>query len=79
MNQSALLGFRFPLTLKGSTMFSDNQGGALSLLQTRIDAMGDILFEGNRATEGAAIVMEEQSLVSIVPYSVVPTTLGLLM
>ena len=64
-NQSALLGFRFPLTLKGSTVFSDNEGGAVSLLQTRIDAMGDIRFKGNRAREGAAIAMEDQSLVGV--------------
>ena len=43
----------------------------MSLLQTRIDAMGSILFKRNRAPTGAAIAMEDQSLVSI-PHKIYP-------
>ena len=63
-NQGAILGFRYPISLHGTNNFTNNAGGAVRLLQTRLDASGTIWFEGNTAMEGAAIAMEDQCLVS---------------
>ena len=51
------------MSLLGTNLFNDNVGGAVSLLQTHMNAIGTIQFDNNEATEGAAITMEDQSVV----------------
>ena len=38
-------------------------GGALSLLQSRVDVGGSVLFEDNSAKVGGALFLEDQSIV----------------
>ena len=65
-NQSAVLSFRFPISLNGTNIFRGNKGGAITLLQSRIDIGGTALFEENSARVGGALILEDQSLV--IPY-----------
>ena len=62
----ALLSVRFPIQLEGSNIISDNiEGGGVSLLDTRMDTKGSILFEGNSAVYGGAIAIEDEGLVCV--------------
>ena len=62
-NQSAVLSFRIPISLSGTTTFRGNQGGAITLLQSRVDISGSATFKNNSARVGAALILEDQSLV----------------
>ena len=64
MNQSAIYSFKFPITLDGSCVFKGNMGGALSLLQSRVDVRGSAVFTDNIARMGGAMTLEDQSIVS---------------
>ena len=63
-NQSAVLSFRIPISLSGTTTFRGNKGGAITLLQSRVDISGSATFQNNSARVGAALILEDQSLVS---------------
>ena len=62
-NQSAVFTFRLPLVFVGKNIFRGNEGGAVYLLQTRLDAMGTLLFESNTAVLGGAVTFEDYSVV----------------
>ena len=62
-NQSAILSFRIPISLSGTTTFRENQGGAITLLQSRVDISGSATFKDNSARVGAALILEDQRLV----------------
>ena len=62
-NQSAVLSFRLPISLSGTNIFGRNKGGAITLLQSRIDVSGSAVFRDNSARVGAALILEDQSLV----------------
>lgn len=62
-NQSAVLSFRLPISLSGTNIFRRNKGGAITLLQSRIDVSGSAVFRDNSARVGAALILEDQSLV----------------
>ena len=60
---SAVSIFRYPLLLQGSNIFKENEGGAITLLQTQLDVSGSAWFEGNHAYDGGAITILDQSVV----------------
>ena len=62
--QSAIFSFKFPIALSGSCVLRENNGGAMSLLQSRVDIRGSVLFVGNVARMGGAMQLEDQSIVS---------------
>ncbi len=62
--QGAVLSLRFPVKFTGKTVFKFNNGGGVVILQTRMDVGGWVWFEGNRAEEGGALMLREQSVVS---------------
>ena len=64
MNQGSLLAFRFPVTFEGTNIFSGNMGGAVTLITTRMNLKGKILFENNHAGEGGAVTLVDRALVS---------------
>ena len=64
-NQSAVLSFRLPISLGGRSIFRGNKGGAITLLQSRVDIGGSAVFKDNSARVGAALILEDQSLVCI--------------
>ena len=47
-------------------MFKGNQGGGISLMQSRMDVDGTVLFVENSAMTGGGLVLEDQSLVIII-------------
>lgn len=55
--------FRFPVELVGNVTFSENNGGAAVLFQTRMNITGNVVFEGNNATNGGAVTLEDESFV----------------
>ena len=61
---SALLAFRFPMNFIGSNIFIGNTGGGITLLNTRITVVGELLLESNTAMVGGGIAMEDTCLVS---------------
>lgn len=63
ITQSTVLAFRFPVTFEGRTVFTDNVGGCISLLQSLMDSIGVVLFHNNTANEGGAITIESQGMV----------------
>ena len=60
-NRGAVLSLRYPLSLHGTNIFKNNSGGAMFLLQARIECNDFIWFEDNSATNGAAIELLDQS------------------
>jgi hypothetical protein len=57
------LSFRLPISLSGINTFRGNKGGAITLLQSRVDISGSAMFKDNSARVGAALILEDQSLV----------------
>ena len=66
-----MLSFRSPLHFSGSTVFRSNVGGALSLLRSRLDVSGTVLFHGNTATQGGAVAMQDLSQVLFYVHSLI--------
>ena len=60
---SALAAFRFPVTFNGTNRFVRNVGGGITLLNTKMDAYGDMLFLSNSAVFGGGIAMDDRCLV----------------
>ena len=61
---SAIAAFRFPTVFKGYNYFIRNIGGGITLLNTRMEASGKLLFDSNRAVFGGGIAMDDRCLVS---------------
>ena len=60
---SALAAFRFPVTFNGTSHFVGNVGGGITLLNTKMDAHGEMLFMNNSAVFGGGIAMDDRCLV----------------
>jgi len=60
---SAVTIYRVLLVIHGSTVFSSNKGGAVSLLSSRLDVKGAATLIGNSAVYGAGVAMSGRSLV----------------
>lgn len=63
--QGAILSFRFPILLNGTNEFRRNEGGGISLVQSRVDVGGTVLFIENSAVTGGGLALEDQCLVII--------------
>ena len=63
---SAVAAFRFPTTFSGNNTFISNRGGGITLLNTRMQASGTLLFEKNVAVFGGGVAMDDRCLVSYV-------------
>ena len=61
-----MLSLRHPIVLEGTNIFEGNTGGAITLTQTYMHTLGFIRFEGNRAENGGAVRMLDQSTVCCV-------------
>lgn len=61
---SALAAFRFPVTFRGVNNFTNNIGGGITLLNTRMDAYNEMNFINNTAVFGGGIAMDDRCLVS---------------
>ena len=57
------MSFRFPISLNGTNIFERNEGGGISLMQSRVDVGGTVLFLENTAVTGGGMALEDQSLV----------------
>ena len=60
---SALAAFRFPVTFRGVNNFTNNLGGGITLLNTRMDAYDSMNFINNAAVFGGGIAMDDRCLV----------------
>ena len=60
---SAVAAFRFPTIFKGHNYFLRNRGGGITLLNTRMQASGKLLFDSNVAVFGGGIAMDDRCLV----------------
>ena len=60
---SALAAFRFPVTFRGVNNFTNNIGGGITLLNTRMDAYDCMNFINNTAVFGGGIAMDDRCLV----------------
>jgi len=65
---SALAAFRFPVTFNGTNHFVGNIGGGITLLNTKMDAHGEMLFMDNSAVFGGGIAMDDRCLVCVLYY-----------
>lgn len=63
-NRSAVMSLRFPLAFEETNVFTSNCGGAIFLLQARMELRGTLVLEKNTAKEGAGINIENEGLVS---------------
>ena len=63
---SALVSFRFPVHLSGFNHFISNIGGGISLLNSALTVAGELLLDGNTATYGAGITLDDICLVSTI-------------
>ncbi len=60
---SAIAAFRFPTIFSGTNDFILNTGGGITLLNTRMQASGALLFLNNTAVFGGGIAMDDRCLV----------------
>lgn len=63
--QGAVLSFRYPISLSGINVFKRNEGGGVSLMQSRVDVSGTAYFIENSALSGGGLALEDQCLVYI--------------
>ena len=61
---SAVAAFRFPTIFLGHNYFIRNRGGGITLLNTRMQANGTVVFDSNVAVFGGGIAMDDRCLVS---------------
>ncbi|XP_019851702.1 PREDICTED: uncharacterized protein LOC109581757 [Amphimedon queenslandica] len=64
---SAVAAFRFPTLFDGTNVFFNNTGGGIMLLNTRMQAHGDMRFEYNNAIFGGGIMMDDRCLLEVTP------------
>ena len=60
---TAITAYRVLITFYGNTSFHSNQGGGVSLLSSRMDVKGTVIFDNNTAVFGAGVAMSGRSLV----------------
>ena len=60
---TSILVYRVLISFYGNTSFLSNRGGGVSLLSSRMDIKGGVLFYGNTAVFGGGIAMSGRSLV----------------
>ena len=65
LQQSAIVSFRFPISLSGINVFTRNEGGGISLMQSRVDVGGAVHFIENSALVGGGMALEDQCLVMV--------------
>jgi hypothetical protein len=65
--EGAVMSFRFPISLSGTNVFRRNEGGGISLMQSRVDVDGAVHFIENSAVVGGGMALEDQCLVTINP------------
>ena len=65
LQQSAIVSFRFPISLNGTNVFRSNEGGGISLMQSRVDVDGTVHFIENSAVVGGGMALEDQCLVMV--------------
>ena len=65
LQQSAVVSFRFPISLSGTNVFRKNEGGGISLMQSRVDVGGTVHFIENSAVVGGGMALEDQCLVKL--------------
>ena len=63
--EGAIMSFRFPISLNGTNIFRRNEGGGISLMQSRVDVGGAVHFIENSAVVGGGMALEDQCLVLI--------------
>ena len=63
------MSFRFPISLSGTNEFRRNEGGGISLMQSRVDVGGAVHFIKNSAVVGGGMALEDQCLVMHECYS----------
>ena len=74
-----ILAYKFPMQFEGTNLFTENTGGGVALLQTRMDIAGNLRFQNNTALTGGGIKMQEQSVVGLIIWLVPKLTcIGLL-
>ena len=59
------MSFKFPISLAGTNIFERNEGGGISLMQSRVDVGGTVRFIENSAMNGGGLALEDQCLVKI--------------
>ena len=59
------MSFRFPISLSGTNVFKRNEGGGISLMQSRVDVSGTVHFIENSAEFGGGMALENQCLVMV--------------
>lgn len=57
--------YRVLVTFKGSNVFFDNEGGGITLLSSRMDVVGEVTLDNNRARFGGGVALSGRSLVSL--------------
>ena len=62
---TSITAYRVLISYYGNTSFISNRGGGVSLLSSRMDVRGNIMFDGNTAVFGAGVAMSGRSLVSL--------------
>ncbi len=75
-DKSAITVYRVVLTFRGSTTFYKNRGGGVTLLSSRMDLKGDLIFMNNTAAYGAGLSMSGRSYVRIWEYVCVRVVVG---
>ena len=63
---TSITAYRVLISFYGNTSFISNQGGGMSLLSSRMDVRGNVMFDRNTAVFGAGVAMSGRSLVSLV-------------
>ena len=63
-SEGALMAFRFPISLLGTSLFKGNGGGGIALLQSHLNNHGSTWFEANYAIDGGGLEMRDTSFVS---------------
>ncbi len=61
---TAVTVYRGLLSFYGNNSFYGNIGGGTTLLSSRMDVRGNVVFDGNLAVFGAGVAMSGRSLVS---------------
>lgn len=56
--------YRVLISFQGNNTFINNSGGGISLLGSRMDVNGTVMFNGNTAVFGGGVAMSGRSLVS---------------
>lgn len=61
---TSITAYRVLMSFYGHTSFIGNVGGGVSLLSSRMDVRGNVIFHRNTAVFGAGVAMSGRSLVN---------------